>query len=70
MSDKRTTAVEWLFEQIPSHLRLTRNGFEMFQQAKQMEREQIDNAWSEGFNADFWDEKHTSKNYYDQTYGE
>jgi hypothetical protein len=71
MSDKKTTAVEWLFEQLPDHLRLTRNGFDMFQQAKQIEREQIEEAFSEsrlthpmaGFKYDTFDE------YYDQTYG-
>ena len=37
MSDKKETAVEWLFSQIPDHLRLTQSGFEMLQQAKEME---------------------------------
>jgi len=34
------TAVEWLFNQIPDHLRLTQSGFEMLQQAKEMDEEQ------------------------------
>ena len=37
MSNKKETAVEWLFSQIPDHLRLTRSGFEMLQQALEME---------------------------------
>jgi hypothetical protein len=37
----KQTAVEWLFEQMPDHLRLTRNGFEMLQQAKEMEKQRM-----------------------------
>jgi hypothetical protein len=48
MSNKKKTAVDWLFEQLPSHLRLTRNGFEMFQQAKAMEKQQIIEAYKQG----------------------
>jgi hypothetical protein len=44
MSDKKETAVEWLFNQIPDHLRLTRSGFEMLQQALEMEKQQIIDA--------------------------
>ena len=36
------TAVEWLFNQIPDHLRLTQSGFEILQQAKEMEKEQAE----------------------------
>jgi hypothetical protein len=35
------TAVEWLFNQIPDHLRLTQSGFEMLQQAKEMENQML-----------------------------
>lgn len=42
MSDtKQTTAVEWLFSQLPDELRLSRNGFDMLKQAKEMERTQM-----------------------------
>jgi len=64
---KKKTAVEWLIEQLPL---IQQEGLrDIWGQAKQMEREQIEEAWSEGFNADFWDKKNTSKNYYEQTYG-
>ena len=39
------TSVEWLFEQIPEHLRLTQNGFDVFQQAKEMHKQEIIDAW-------------------------
>lgn len=34
------TAVEFLYEQLPDHLRLSKDGFEMLQQAKAIEEEQ------------------------------
>lgn len=37
MESKKQTAVEWLFEQLPDHLRLSKDGFDVLQQAKQME---------------------------------
>lgn len=40
MADKQQTAVEWLFNQLPDHLRLSQNGFDMLQQALAMERQQ------------------------------
>jgi hypothetical protein len=36
----KQTAVEWLFDQLPEHLRLSENGFDMLQQAKEIEKEQ------------------------------
>jgi hypothetical protein len=36
----KQTAVEWLFDQLPDHLRLSRDGFETLQQAKEMEKQQ------------------------------
>jgi hypothetical protein len=69
MSDKKHTAVDWLFEQLPSHLRLTRDGFDMLQQAKQMEREQIETAYWDG-GQDVPINTDRCKQYYDQTYGE
>ena len=44
----KQTAVEWLFDQLPDHLRLSRDGFEMLQQAKEMERQQIIDAFETG----------------------
>jgi chromosome condensin MukBEF ATPase and DNA-binding subunit MukB len=55
------TAVEWLVEQLPEHLKLSKDGFDMLQQAKEMEREQIVKAHDDG---DFW----RGENYYTQTY--
>jgi hypothetical protein len=62
----KKTAVEWLFDQLPEHLRLTKEGVSMLNRAKELEREQIEDAYYEG------KENIPSKThdeYYDQTYG-
>jgi hypothetical protein len=43
------TAVEWLVEQLDGERHLTENEIKrLIQQAKEMEKEQIINAWSDG----------------------
>jgi hypothetical protein len=71
MSDKRKTAVEWAFEQITNidwkHLSDSDRN-DLFDQAKQIEREQIEEAYKYGLTAhpnDFT----KSNEYYEQTYG-
>jgi hypothetical protein len=71
MSNKKETAVEWLFNQIPDHLRLTRSGFEMLQQAKELEKQQIIDAFWNGDNTDSISEqniKEFAEKYYNETY--
>lgn len=53
MANKQTTAVDWLFSQLPDHLRLSRSGFEMKQIADNMFREQIEKAWNDGQEHEF-----------------
>lgn len=38
------TAVDWLFEQIPAEWSSSKSAFEAYQQAKQMEKEQVKKA--------------------------
>jgi hypothetical protein len=62
------TAVDWLFEQIPVEWTSTKYGFDAYQQAKQMEKEQISDAWYDGecsgaYNIPIIQE------YYDKTFG-
>ena len=71
MSDKRQTAVDWLFEQITNidwkHLSDSDRN-DLFDQAKALEREQIEEAYKNGLTAhpnDFT----KANEYYDQTYG-
>jgi hypothetical protein len=69
MSNK-TTAVEWLFDQLPDHLRLTKDGLDMLNRAKEIERNQQEHAFKEsrlthpmvGFKHDTFEEYH-SKTY-------
>jgi hypothetical protein len=66
MSNKTKTAVEWLFDQLPDHLRLSKDGMDMLNRAKEIEREQIEEAYYEG------KENIPSKTpdeYYSKTYG-
>ena len=45
------TAVEWLIEQLENHNGITKKAFEnVIKQAKAMEKEQIMDAFNEGFN--------------------
>jgi hypothetical protein len=66
MSGKKETAVEWLFSQIPDHLRLTRSGFEMLQQAKELEKQQIIDAYYYDPNCNKI--KDDGEQYYNETY--
>jgi glycerol-3-phosphate dehydrogenase len=50
MSDKKQTAVEWLVEQLPQ---IQQQGLrDIWEQAKEMEKQQIIEAYRKGFNSD------------------
>ena len=66
MSKKKQTAVEWLFDQLPDHLRLSKHGMDMLNRAKEIEREQIQEAFYEGKENN---PPRLDWQYYDQTYG-
>jgi hypothetical protein len=67
MSDKKQTAVEWAFEQITNidwkHLSDSDRN-DLFDQAKQIEREQIEDAWNGGILS-----TEEGGKSFDQTYG-
>jgi hypothetical protein len=77
--EKKQTAVEWLFEKITQNEEIRWRGtryLELFEQAKQMEKEQIKDAFGEkrqfmGFedNDEFWITDMTAEQYYNETYG-
>jgi hypothetical protein len=78
----KMTAVDWLWEQIDEILPFsvdTETGIKLYnakEQAKEMEKEQIENAYEIGF-ADAWDDARYddeptyggAEQYYEQTYG-
>jgi hypothetical protein len=59
------TAVEWLFDQIPLEWTIKGSAKKIFEQAKQMEKEQINKACYDGYYKE--DEKYTYE-YYNETY--
>ena len=72
-NNKKQTAVEWFQEQIIKIVNGTceLSEIKIFEQAKEMEKEQIMTAFSQGdiFGADFFDRVNiTAEQYYKQTY--
>jgi len=78
--NSKQTAVEWLIDEIEKHY-IINNGslnptvvMELKRQAKEMEREQIESAFTHGelFSADYFDvdkpNEDCNKNYYNQTF--
>ena len=73
---KKQTAVEWLFEQIKLSSKKTDNinndhlfFYRMFEQAKQMEKEQISEAYRIGVEEDVYNNPlRTGEQYYNETY--
>jgi hypothetical protein len=63
----KQTAVEWLVEQIENYRALTRNSAEkVISQAKEMEKEQIQEAF---INGEVARDRIDSIEYYNETYG-
>jgi len=69
--EKKQTAVEWLAEQLVPKAMLTYDAitYNAIQQAKQMEKEQIMNAYSDGRISVIAVTKIPSEQYYNETYG-
>jgi hypothetical protein len=66
---KQQTAVDWLFEQIPAEWSSSKSAFDAYQQAKQMEKEQIMNAVSYGNWYEFYDDSEKlGEHYYNEKY--
>jgi hypothetical protein len=67
MSTPKTTAVDWLQEKIQSNLSepMSPKFAELFEQAREMEWEQMEDAWGENIVGHAW---HTFQDYYDKTY--
>ena len=56
------TAVEWFYQRI-----LAKDIESIFEQAKEMEKEQIIDAWKNGFR-EFYDGSSTPEEYYNETF--
>jgi hypothetical protein len=63
---KKQTAVEWLFKwMIDNKDSIIEERLQAFEQAKQMEREQIEDAWNSASGGDAY---YTGEQYYNETY--
>jgi hypothetical protein len=64
-NNKQQTAVEWLENQLKDYI----GGIftDTFEQAKEMEKEKVEDAWVEGFKN--WNPSKTFEDYYNETYG-
>jgi hypothetical protein len=73
--ENKQTAVDFIFSQLPDEYTTTRQGFEVYKQAKEMEKEQIINAILAGYRDGIlkWiGEKwvyESPEQYYAETYG-
>jgi dihydrofolate reductase len=47
-NNKQQTAVDYIFSQLPAEYGTTRSAFDVYQQAKEMEKEQIAKAFDDG----------------------
>lgn len=68
----KETAVEWLIEQLRKNENIRWRGtniIELGDQAKEMEKESIENAFNSGYNNGGLDTCLTPKQYYNETYG-
>jgi hypothetical protein len=67
---KKQTAVEWLVEQLEQHhTKIDIKNTVVFQQAKALEKEQILNAYGEGFSNGNRINFRNRNEYYNETYG-
>jgi hypothetical protein len=64
----KQTAVEWLFEKLPTIDKYDPYYEEIFQQAKQMEKNQIITAFCEGYDHDGDNYDKAEIKYYNETY--
>lgn len=45
MTNKRNSVADWIFSQLPYEYKTTRSGFDVYQQAKAMEKEEHGKTW-------------------------
>jgi hypothetical protein len=64
----KQTAVEWLTEMITNMIHEAHHSelADLFESAKAMERERIEDAWNSAYGGDA---NHTGEEYFNQTYG-
>ena len=72
-NNKQQTAVDYIFSQLPAEYGTTRSAFDVYQQAKEMEKERIETAYNKGtvHGIDYPESTLpiTGEQYYNETYG-
>jgi hypothetical protein len=71
MEQIKQTAVKWLEAMVTSKLSqpMSANFKELFEQAKEMEKEQIIEAHNNGYGSGYMDEGISPEDFYNETYG-
>jgi hypothetical protein len=70
--NKQQTAVDYIFSQLPAEYGTTRSAFDVYQQAKEMEKEQIKIAYYNGTTDEIKTKDELlleAEHYYNETYG-
>jgi hypothetical protein len=65
-NNKNMTAVKWFYDKLENH-EIQAKHYQLFQQAKQMEKEQIKDAFDKGYS--YYLFNGGGEQYYNQTYG-
>lgn len=65
-NNKQSSVVDWIFSQLPDEYTTTRSGFDVYQQAKAMHKEEIIEAYTIGGNGYL----NQPKDYYNETFGD
>ena len=71
-NNKQQTAVDYIFSQLPAEYGTTRSAFDVYQQAKEMEKEQIKIAYYNGTTDEIKTKDELlleAEHYYNETYG-
>ena len=66
-NNKQQTAVEWFLIECGKYGDTAQIPDEVIEQAKEMEKEKLEDAWVEGFKN--WNPSKTFEDYYNETYG-
>jgi hypothetical protein len=64
----KQTAVEWLMEEMSKTYIFNQDDFDMFKQAKEMEKQQIIDAYQQGFNNAYFNNPLSKEQYYNETF--
>ena len=64
----KQTAVEWLEEEMSKTYIFNQDDFDMFKKAKEMEKQQIIDAYQQGFNNDYSTNPLSKEQYYNETF--